>query len=309
MIGSGLRKFAQERNLIVGHGVAYGLLNGYCATLSEGAGWKKLTLSTCFADASAAFVLQGQLGQMMPNLQKAYGVQSLTVAERRIDVVFTDTIGTMKRIQAFVEWFFPVLEPSGAAKADVCPVCGMTLMGGRWKLVDGVAMCVHEACGQKLQAQLQDSAQARRAGGSYATGALGALVGAAGGALVWMLIAMAGYILSLVGLLTGFLADKCYDLFRGKQATGKLVILIIAVILGVLAGNYAACVAEVMDSFDLSVSEGIELTNVLLEGNEELQSALIKDCLMGLLFAGIGVFALFANTKKAVAAPKYIDLD
>ncbi len=309
MIGSGLRKFAQERNLVVGHGVAYGLLNGYCATFSEGSGWKKLVLTTRFADSNACLALQGKFVQLQKDIQKAYGVQSLTVSEQRIDVVFTDTVGTMKRIEAFVNWVFPVLEQSGAAKADVCPVCGMRIDGGRWKLVNGVAMCVHEACGQNLQAQLQDSSQARKESGSYVTGAVGALLGAAGGAVVWTLVGMMGYIFSLVGLLIGFLADKCYDLFRGKQGYGKLAILTIAVILGVLVGTYASYVADAMHDIGCSISEGIDLMELALEIDEEFKGDFIKNCLMGLLFAGIGVFALFANTKKSVAAPKYIDLD
>ncbi len=310
MIGSGLRKFAQERNLVVGYGVAYGLLNGYCATFSEGGGWKKMTLSTRFADATARLALQGKLAQLQKDIQNAYGVQTLTVSENRIDVIFTDTVGTMNRIEKFVNWFFPVLEQAGVPKADICPVCGTAIIGGRWKLVGDVAMCVHEACGQKLQAQVQDSAQARKDSGSYARGAAGALLGAAGGALAWALLyVVTGRIYALVGLLMGFLANKCYDLFRGKQTTGKIVILVIAVILGVLLGNYAALVYQAVDEFNCSVGDGIAEVNRLLETDQELSSAFTQDCMMGLLFAAIGVFALFAQAKKAVATPKYIDLD
>lgn len=309
MIGSGLRSFAQERNLVVGHGVAYGLLNGYCATFSEGSGWKKMTLSTCFGEGNGRFALQQKLSELNTELQKAYGVQSFGVSERRIEIVFTDTVGTMKRINAFVNWFFPFLEQYRAAKADVCPECGMALIGGRWKLVDGVAMCVHEACGVKLKDQMQATAQVRKSNGSYLTGALGALLGALGGAVVWALIALAGYISALVGLLMGFLADKCYDLFRGKQGYGKLAILIIAVILGVLFGNYAAYVADIMNELDCSISEAMDFLEYAREISEEVRSDMTADIVKGLLFAALGVFGLFWNTKKSVAAPKYIDLD
>lgn len=310
MIGSGLRKFAQERNLIENYGVAYGLLSGYCVTFSEGGGWKKMTLSTCFTDATALATLQRRLEQLKQDIQKAYGVQAISVEKCRIDVVFTDTVGTMNRLEAFVNWFFPVLEQAGVPKAEICPVCGTAIIGGRWKLVDDMAVCVHEACGQKLQAQVQGNAQARKDSGSYAKGAVGALVGAAGGALAWALLyVVTGRIYSLIGLLMGFLADKCYDLFRGKQTTGKIVILVIAVILGVVLGNYAALVYQSMEVFNCSVGEGIEKLNHFLETDQDLSSAFTQDCMMGLLFAGIGVFALFAKAKKAVAAPKYIDLD
>lgn len=53
MIGSGLRKLAAAQGLQVAHGVAYGPLKGYCATLSEGSGYKQITLVTRFPNAEA----------------------------------------------------------------------------------------------------------------------------------------------------------------------------------------------------------------------------------------------------------------
>ena len=38
MIGSGLKKLAQENGMTVSNGVAYGSLQGYAATLSQGRG-------------------------------------------------------------------------------------------------------------------------------------------------------------------------------------------------------------------------------------------------------------------------------
>ena len=308
MIGSGLRKFAQEKNMTVGHGVAYGLLAGYCTTLSEGGGWKKISVSTYFADSNARFGLQQKLSQLSKEMQKAYRVQSFGVGERRIEFVLTDTVGTMKCLSAFVDWIFPLLEQSGAAKANVCPECGMALIGGRWKLVDGAAICVHEACGQKLQAQMQDSAQAQKAEGSYLTGAVGALIGAAGGAVAWALLGMLGYISALVGLLMGFLADKCYDLFRGKRGYGKLAILAVSVIAGVFAGTYAAYVAEGVKELGLSIADSMKFINLAIE-NDLLKDDFTKDCVMGIIFAALGVIGLFMKTKQQVSAPKYIDLD
>lgn len=46
MIGIGLKKLASENNMTVASGVAYGDLHGYAATLSEGAGYKLLVITT-----------------------------------------------------------------------------------------------------------------------------------------------------------------------------------------------------------------------------------------------------------------------
>ena len=43
MIGSALKKFAQQNGLTVDKGIAYGSLNGIAVTLCEGSGWKQMT--------------------------------------------------------------------------------------------------------------------------------------------------------------------------------------------------------------------------------------------------------------------------
>ena len=50
MIGSGLKKLAEENGMTVAHGVAYGNLGGFSATFSEGAGWKRIDFATRFLD-------------------------------------------------------------------------------------------------------------------------------------------------------------------------------------------------------------------------------------------------------------------
>lgn len=242
-------------------------------------------------------------------------MQHLYVSENRVQVIFHDTIGTMKKIEAFVEWFFPLLEQSGASKVNICSECGMELMAGKWKLVDGVARYVHEGCGQKLRASIQTHAEEKVREGNYLSGAIGALLGAAVGAVAWAALMLFGYISSLIGLLTGFLAERGYTLFRGKNGKGKIAILILAVIIGVLLGYFAATVIEFINvvkdemGIELSVNESIGMVLFSLQEDSEFRGAVIKDLLMGLLFAGLGIFGLIAKTKKEVSAPKYIELD
>ena len=50
MIGSGLKKLANEYGMKVASGVAYGSLGGYAATLSEGSGYKQIIFSVQFPD-------------------------------------------------------------------------------------------------------------------------------------------------------------------------------------------------------------------------------------------------------------------
>jgi len=55
----------------------------------------------------------------------------------------------------------------------------------------------------------------------------------------WAVVLNLGYVASLVGLLIGFLALKGYDLLKGKQGKGKVAILIVAIVFGVLLGTFA----------------------------------------------------------------------
>ena len=166
MISSGFRKLAAEHNMKTAHGVAYGSLKGYCATFSEGSGYKQIMLSTTFSEVTQRASLQVRLSTQSGYMSKTFRVQNFAVSENRIQIVFRDTLGTMKYIRAFIDWFFPILDEAGASKLDVCSECGMQLLDGRWILVDGVAIYAHAACGQRLKETLQIQTEEIRKEGS-----------------------------------------------------------------------------------------------------------------------------------------------
>ena len=318
MIGSGLKKYAQENGLKVAKGVAYGNFRGYAATMSEGSGYKQAIITTKFTQVGADDALLAELNAA--NIQRTYRVQNLNIAPNGIHVVFTDNPGTMKKIQAFMDWFMPMLDKYGATRWNVCDECGSEVTAGRWILINGVAHYLHEACAAKVKSEIAEADQVMREQdtGSYTTGAIGAIVGAALGAVVWAIILIAGYVASLVGLLIGWLSNKGYDLLKGKRGKGKVAILIVAVILGVVLGTLAGygvgtwneintllaeegqesmAFAEYMDWFMLFLQDG------------EFIGYMVKDILLGLLFAGLGVFAMLKRTADDVSGNKVVDLE
>lgn len=308
MISSGLKKLAQANSLKVSNSVAYGFLRGYCATLSDGNGVKNLILSTRFADDSARYAFTQHLQNL--KLDKEYKLNVLDIQEKIIKIEFTDSIGVMKRMETFIEVFFPLLDQYGASRSNICSECGMMLSGGSWKLVNGIAVYVHQACGEKIRATIEGDKETRTSTGSYARGALGALVGALGGSVVWAVVLMiTGRIYALIGLLIGFLAEKCYNLFGGKKAWGKMAILILAVILGVLAGNLASEVIYVVRELGYSVGDSISFVFEFIAKDGEYRSVVLKNFLLGLLFAGLGVFGIMKATKDEITGPKVIDLE
>ncbi len=315
MIGSGLKKLANENGMKVARGVAYGALRGYAATLSEGNGYKQIVLTTKFPDPAKLQELQAQVNGR--NIQRELRVRELSFAPNGVSVVFLDNPGTMKKIGEFIEWFFPLLEQSGASKWDVCTECGFQVTGGKWKLVDGIAFYLHESCAEKLTRDISAEETERREAdtGNYFTGLLGALAGSALGAVLWAVVLSIGFVASIVGLVIGWLAEKGYNLFKGKQGKAKIAILIVAIIFGVLLGNFAAdafSLATMIANGELPGMGLIDIPymiSVLLTSEPEYLRITISNILMGLLFAGLGVFSLLRKTGKEVSATKIIDLE
>ncbi len=299
VIGNALKKMATENGMQVAHGVAYGTYRGFALSMCEGSGWKRLDFSTRFPDPAGENTLRGRLGEV--DLKRTYRIQSLEVGSRMVTIVFLDNPGTMKKIQAFLDWFMPLLEESGATKANICNECGMvTADNDCWVLIDGIAHHMHITCKEALKRDLAQEEQSLKeeSTGSNLTGALGAIGGALIGSVVWALVLQLGYMASLVGLLIGFLAEKGYNLAKGKQTKGKIAVLIIAIILGVLAGTVASDAITLAQMISAGELPGItygqipKLIAFLTVNDPEYLRATIVNCGMGLLFAALGVFGI-----------------
>lgn len=315
MVGSALKKMAKENGMQVAHGVAYGAYRGYALTMNEGGGWKALEFATRIADPAAVDTLKRKLNEV--DLKRTYRVQDLVIGARSVAIVFHDNPGTMKKIQAFLDWFMPLLEESGATKTNICNECGCDTMGDdSWVLIDGVAHHMHAACKEKVKRELESEENQRREedAGSYLTGALGAIGGALIGAIVWAVVLMLGYVASIVGLLIGFLAEKGYNLAKGRQDKGKIAVLVIAVVLGVLAGTVLAdgiSLAQMINSgelYEFTYGEIPMLLLFLMLNDVEYMMATVSNCGMGLIFAALGVFGILRKTKKEVTGIRVIDL-
>lgn len=155
--------------------------------------------------------------------------------------------------------------------------------------------------------------------GSVFTGTIGALLGAAIGAAAWAAVGMMGYMASIIGFVIAFLAGKGYDLFKGRQGAIKMVVLVICVILAVGAGTVGTSVWALHDVYTEEVNALSEIEKKLYDimpedefilsalQDSEMQTAIIKDAGMGLLFGFLGAFGLIKASKdgkkKQTATP------
>lgn len=302
MIGSGLKKLATQYGMKVSQGVAYGALQGYAATMSEGAGFKQIIFTTKFTDPARKAEFMDAVNAV--NIQQLYRVQKLGIGPRSIQVIFHDNPGTMGKIAEFLGWFIPLLELYGATPANICTECGFELTGGRWVLVGNTAYYLHDGCAQKVLREIDADAtrQKEEDTGSYLKGALGALGGALLGAIAWAVVLSLGYVTSLVGLVIGFLSLKGYDLLKGKQGKAKIAILIVAIIVGVLLGTFLAECAAWAQYVDILETPAAFLA--VMANEPEYRSAVLGNAGMGLFFAALGTFALVWQAGKSVSTVK-----
>ena len=315
MVGSGLKALATENGMKVAQGVAYGNLQGFAATMVEGPNIKVITFATSFADAEQERQFKQAVDAV--DITKTYRVRNVGMNRRTIQIVFNDTIGTMKKIRAFVEWFIPLLRQYGATAWNVCPECAMEITAGRWALINGIAYYMHEACADKVFRAIQEDnvKQNEERTGSYISGTVGALVGALIGSVLWALVLSAGYVASIVGFVIGWLAEKGYNLLRGKQGKGKVAILIIAVIIGVIVGNFGYDAYDLYSAINSGEFVGYTVADIpamivqLLAESSEYRSYIMSSAGIGLLFAGLGVFSLLRKAGQEVADQKYMVLE
>lgn len=314
MIGSGLKKFAVENGLTVKSGVAYGNFRGYTVSMFEGSGWKTIVINTRFSQMEDMTQLTSLLHGK--DTVKTYRLSQTQVTSSHIQIVFADTVGTMKRVRAFADWFFPVLDGYDVTKFGICDECGQPIEDdGVWKIVGSSVVYVHTHCGDTMEANIRFAEEEARENdtGSYLTGFVGALVGSLIGAVLWAVVMNLGFIAGIVGLLIAFLAVKGYDLLHGKQGKAKVVIVAVCVVAAVLIGNYFAylwMLRSALVEYDIAFTTGElpKMLNRTLAEEAAVRGEFLRNVIMGLLLGVFGSIGIITRTAKSVSGTKVKDL-
>lgn len=316
MIGPGLKKYAKQHNMTIENGIAYGSLHGYAVSLYEGNGWKAIDVACLFPDGQKMAQLMALLDDS--KMQKEYRITELTLTPNGIFIRFYDNPGTMKRIIAFADRFLPQLSEYGATGADICPRCGLPHdSGSRWYVIDGSAARLHLSCAERIR-QNEDRkariAEEDAVGESYLAGFAGALIGGLIGAAIWGAVLYMGYYASLVGILIGLLASKGYDLMRGRQKKGKILILLLVTVLSVIVGTVGAYEFELIRAITMGELPGYTLGDtpwmlLALLADPEFFGEVVRQIGAGMLYALIGVSVILARVHKETKSFKMKELN
>ena len=286
MIGTGLKKLANENGMKVANGLAYGTFRGYSVAFWDGSGTKTMMLSTSIRDVDVKSKFFSRLGQV--NYQKEYRVRELTTMDDGIVVVFNDTVGTLKKMDEFFNFFFPILDACGATKADVCSCCGQPFDG------------------TESDTRREEAAAKENDTGNYGMGLLGAFLGAVLGAIVWALIYMLGRVSVVGGLIIALFAVKGYDILHGRQGKGKIAIVLIMSLLGVVLGTFGGETIALIKEIAAGTLPGFVygdapvLVLALLANEPEYQSVVLNNLGMGVLFAAVGIYFILKKTHRSL---------
>ncbi len=299
------KEFAVSKGLKLASGIAYGNLHGYAVTLSDGDGFKQITITTRFTEPAKQRELETYLRQN--NVFQEYSLRDFSFFPERISIVFFySSINQLQTIDNFIHWFFPLLEQYSASDANICPVCGRSLTGGCWKLINGTAYHLHVECSETVCQNIEAN-NADIGTGTYLGGFLGAIIGATLGGILWGLVLLIGYVASIIGFVIGWLAERGYTLLHGKNGIVKSIILAFAVIFGVLFGTIFSQSITLMKE-GIAIGDLPEIFSLLFQDSKYL-AASMRDIILGLIFAALGAFSLIKGAGKGGSKTKVIDLE
>lgn len=312
------QKLASESGLtyqVPSKQIFYGKIGGFMVTLSRRL--SAVNVAIAFAGSEEAVsTFFGRLNMYKGNTKN--GVAQILYKEGYAVVSFVDTFGTKKRVQSFLIQLAEMLQIPGLLGTDNCGICknAFDLSTSKYaKLVNSEAVVlVHDACVRGVEtAEDEAILKQKEEGENIGRGTLGAFLGAIVGAIPWTIIALLGYVASILGFVMSLCVKKGYELLGGKVCRKKFFIVLVFSILSLLIAQAATqfiSLLMVMKEYGLPMSTFGPLANALLTDSEYITEVLLST-LLGFVFAVLGCVALLRDTWKEASSlkTKFLDVE
>ncbi len=302
MVGPAIKKYAQEKGLKISNGVAYGIIDGFMVTLTDGMDMKQLAFSGAITDDVAQKV---SIKLEDKAFTKQYRIIRTEIAREYVRVTFYDTIGTMKKITAALDVIPGILKECGVIGDGFCTACGNDIdvnHESKVALINGVAHRIHSACASSVDIRAEiEKNDYEMEQKNIGRGIFGALLGSVLGGVVWGIVYYIGYLASAIGVLIAFLAKRGYELLGGKTCKAKVFIILLATVFGVIVGQVG--VYFVLIGMQL-ISEGYSLMAIpyifieTLKVDSEFAGAFFGDMAGGLFFGVLGSIGTVVLSNK-----------
>ncbi len=190
------------------------------------------------------------------------------------------------------------LRGMGLYPANTCAVCG----GGTPESLCLVSTYqpVHASCIHQAAQSVRDAAEENKENGSYATGALGAVLGAVVGAIPSIILLLAtNYISGILFALVPLAAMFGYRKFKGKNDKVGIGIVIVVSLLAVILMAYVLLVFLFMKGYGVSFSTAVTYAKDTLTYDF---GEVVGNFWQGFLFMVLGIFISWNYLTKTGAA-------
>ena len=285
-----------------------GVINGYQVELNYTASTTFFTvfIATNFSDYNKRIEVQNYL----TSNKKKFKFTKAQIMQSGVLFQFIVVWSAKKSLQQVEPVILEITEAFGSmgllASDKHCPKCGKEFDSVNKMLVNGLHVDLCSECSKNIEVAVQkDNEEFEALPNNYAKGALGALIGAAIGGIVWIVVAFLGFVSALVGVLTAFLSAKGYDKAKGKPTKVKLFIVAgISIAMCILATYlvYVLVAQSVMLEVESNPNaySAFEYFNILMETLPEFKEGFTSDLVASIIYGALGVFLQVWSQRKKV---------
>jgi hypothetical protein len=281
----------------------HGDFKGYWFTITPVPGSEHILTAIDYSGEGREAALRAYLDSIRKGYRFTYQLHAPSAVVIQMKSAMT-TKGTVEKILKLLEALSSTFPSLGLESA--CYNCGREGKHEAYR-VGNVTAEVCPSCITDLEALYTEEKETLKVSGSYATGAIGAVLGALLGSVVWLIISYLGFIASFAGFAIAYAASYGYRLFRGKVGKGMPVILILSVLFAIFAVNtveiaYGLYVSE----FGLTLGETLFIAPRAFFDTELFYVGEVwKGMGLGLFFGILGSYRIIRESMDEAAFRHY----
>jgi hypothetical protein len=237
-------------------------------------------------------------------------------------VEFKGNLKAMKNLGGFMDAATKKLAELGIPNTRVCSQCAKVIDDAEVPvLIRDDVFPMHDHCADDAALKVAWDGSDKK--GSLLLGIFGAALAAVVGAIPWAAVYVLGYVVSITGILIGWMVGKGYDLLHGRQGRVKIAVVLLFILLSVALGQIAGTSYQLSQYYDetkagLKVYEEMAYSKtdaIFLFWTEDVWTdadtsrEILSNFGMGVFFALLGCFQMFRQLVRDTAPkrPKRLD--
>lgn len=209
---------------------------------------------------------------------------------------------TSEEVEDQIRFILKILIGNSVPGITNCQLCNTSLDESETVLikVNNRHMRVHETCHEKLENDIKKHNASNE--GNYITGIVGAILFGAIGTIPWVLISIAGWYASLLGMVIALCSNFGYNLFKGKKGRVKSATLVIVLVAMVISAGFVTQLYELFKYLgeegitDVTIIDGLRFVIAILKEDSEFAQSFITNSLMGIGFGLLGSWKIIKGS-------------